>query len=460
MSEGEVKAPETRVLVVMPEDGTTRELLAHLERRGLEVLWVREGPAAFDILDADPPVDALICDLRHERIDGLRVTQVALRRNSNLCAIAIANVDEIELGTEAMRQGAYDFQVRPLNLPKISAVLDRGLSYQRLMGEVSELQRRLDERYRLGGIARRSPHWQRIYNQIEQVAQSKATVLLVGETGTGKGEVAKAIHQQSRRRERPFVEINGGALPEGIVESELFGHEKGAFTGAATSHKGRFELADLGTLFLDEVGDLSPPTQVKILRVIQAGEFERVGGTNTHKVDVRLVTATNRDLEAMVDEGGFRADLFYRLNVVRIEVPPLRECPEDITILIDEFIQQFAAENGKEVNGLTPAASDALLQHDWPGNVRELKNCIEGMVVMSKGAGAALDLADIPNQLRNESSSHGESAMRPGMTMKEIEKKAISDTLASVDHDRRRAAEVLQIGLSTLYRKLKEYDIK
>jgi len=162
----------------------------------------------------------------------------------------------------------------------------------------------------------------------------------------------------------------------------------------------------------------------------------------------------------MVDEGGFRADLFYRLNVVRIEVPPLRECPEDITILIDEFVQQFAAENGKEVNGLTPAASDALLQHDWPGNVRELKNCIEGMVVMSKGAGAALDLADIPNQLRNESSSHGESAMRPGMTMKEIEKKAISDTLASVDHDRRRAAEVLQIGLSTLYRKLKEYDIK
>ena len=459
MSEGEVKAPETRVLVVMPEDGTTRELLAYLERRGLEVLWVREGQAAFDILDADPPVDALICDLRHERIDGLRVIQVALRRNSSLCAIAIANVDEIELGTEAMRQGAYDFQVRPLNLPKISAVLDRGLSYQRLMGEVSELQRRLDERYRLGGIARRSPHWQRIYNQIEQVAQSKATVLLAGETGTGKGEVAKAIHQQSRRRERLFVEINGGALPEGIVESELFGHEKGAFTGAATSHKGRFELADLGTLFLDEVGDLSAPTQVKILRVIQTGEFERVGGTNTHKVDVRLVTATNRDLEAMVDEGGFRADLFYRLNVVRIEVPPLRECPEDIPILIDEFIQQFAAENGKEINGLTTAASDVLLQYDWPGNVRELKNCIEGMVVMSKGEGTALDLADIPNQIRNESSDHGESALRPGMTMKEIEKKAISDTLASVHDDRRRAAEVLQIGLSTLYRKLKEYDI-
>ncbi len=458
MSE-EDKATLSRVLVVMPEDGTTRELLAYLERRALEVLWVREGPAAFDILDADPPVDALICDLRHERIDGLRVIQVGLRRNSNLCAIVIANVDEIELGTEAMRQGAYDFQVRPLNLPKISAVLDRGLSYQRLMGEVSELQRRLDDRYRMGGIARRSPHWQRIYNQIEQVAQSKAIVLLSGETGTGKGEVAKAIHQQSRRRERPFVEINGGALPEGIVESELFGHEKGAFTGAANSHKGRFELADLGTLFLDEVGDLSPPTQVKILRVIQAGEFERVGGTHTHKVDVRLITATNRDLESMVEQGGFRADLFYRLNVVRIEVPPLRECPEDIPILIDEFVHQFSTENDKTINGLTPAASDALLQYDWPGNVRELKNCLEGMVVMSKGEGEPLDLVDVPSQIRRNAPRHDDTALRLGMTMKEIEKKAITDTLASVGQDRRQAAEVLQIGLSTLYRKLKEYDI-
>ena len=384
---------------------------------------------------------------------------MALRRNSNLCAIVIANVDEIELGTEAMRQGAYDFQVRPLNLPKIRAVLDRGLSYQRLMGEVSELQRRLDERYRLGGITRRSPHWQRIYNQIEQVAQSKATVLLSGETGTGKGEVAKAIHQQSRRRKRPFVEINGGALPEGIVESELFGHEKGAFTGAANSHKGRFELADLGTLFLDEVGDLSAPTQVKILRVIQAGEFERVGGTHTHKVDVRLITATNRDLESMVERGTFREDLFYRLNVVRIEVPPLRECPEDIPILIDAFIHKFSEENDKEISGLAGEASDALLQYDWPGNVRELKNCLEGMVVMSKGKGAALDLNDIPGRIRSSARRGNGTVITHGLSMKEIEKKAIAETLDTVNQDRRRAAAILQISLSTLYRKIKEYGI-
>ena len=446
--------------MVMPEDGATRELLAFLQGERLEVLWVRDGQAAFDILDADPPVDALICGLRHERIDGLRVTRVALERNSDVCAIVIADADEIELATEAMRQGAYDFQVRPLNLPKISAVLDRGLSYQRLRGEVSDLHRRLDERYRLGGITRRSPHWQRIYNQIEQVAQSKATVLLSGETGTGKGEVAKAIHQQSRRRDRPFVEINCGALPDGIVESELFGHAKGAFTGAATSHIGRFERADMGTLFLDEVGDLSPPTQVKILRVIQTGEFERVGGTHTQKVDVRLIAATNRDLETMVEDGTYRADLFYRLNVVRIEVPPLRECPDDIPILVDEFIRQFAAENGKETEGLSPAASDLLMQYDWPGNVRELKNCIEGMVVMAgSGSSSRLDVADVPRQVRGVPRRVNEAVSRPGMSMKEIEKKAITDTLALAGQDRRRTAAILQIGLSTLYRKLKEYDI-
>jgi DNA-binding NtrC family response regulator len=246
-------------------------------------------------------MDVLVCDLKDARIDGLRLLQIARQRNPDICAIVIAGPEAIELGIEAMRQGAYDFQLRPLNLVKIKAVLDRGLSYQRLVGEVSNLQRRLDERYRLGGIVRRSSPWQRIYSQVEQVAQSKASVLIVGETGTGKGEIAKAIHQQSRRREHALVEINCGALPEGIVESELFGHEKGAFTGATTARKGRFELADKGTLFLDEVGDIPLATQVKLLRVIQEAEFERLGGTQTRKVDVRIVAATHRNLE---EDGG------------------------------------------------------------------------------------------------------------------------------------------------------------
>ncbi|MBQ43374.1 MAG: hypothetical protein CME15_13050 [Gemmatimonadetes bacterium] len=446
-----------RILVVLPEAPETRELVAYLQERGFDSLWAREGQAGYDILDGES-VDALICDLSGERIDGLRLVKVAKQRNAEICAIVIAGTEEIELGTEAMRQGAYDFQVRPINLAKIDAVLRRGLNYQRLVGEVSQLQRRLDERYRLGGIVRRSSPWKRIYGQIEQVARSKASVLLTGETGTGKGEVAKAIHQQSRRRDSRFVETSCGALPESIVESELFGHEKGAFTGASASHKGRFELADQGTLFLDEVGDVSAATQVKLLRVIQSGEFERVGGAETRKVDVRIIAATNRDLEGMVECGEYRADLFYRLNVVAIHVPPLRECSEDIPVLIDEFVRQFSRENDRNVTGMSAAAMDLLTDYPWPGNVRELKNCVEGMLVMSAADGL-LDVPDIPNPVRQLGDKASGPQTNSGLTMREIEKMAIADALAAAGYNRREAAATLDIGLSTLYRKEKEYGL-
>ena len=452
------KVAPPRILVVAPEDESTHQLVSYLRREGFEVLPTREGAAAYDILDSEP-VDALICPLADNRIDGLRLVRLARERNPEICAIVSSGANQIELGTEAMRQGAYDFQVRPLNLSKVRAVLDRGLSYQRLVGEVSDLQRRLDERYRYGGIARRSSLWQRIYAQIEQVAPSRATVLLAGETGTGKGEVAKAVHQQSPRRDRPFVETNCGALPESIVESELFGHERGAFTGASTSRKGRFELADMGTLFLDEVGDLSPATQVKLLRVIQSGEFERVGGTATLRADVRLIAATNRNLEAMVEEGSYRADLYYRLNVVTIRIPRLGDCREDIPILVNEFLRQFSEENEREIQALDPAAMDALRDYDWPGNVRELKNCVEGMVVMS-ASGRELTTSDVPAHIRNAPGGTEEAGLRPGMTMKQIERLAIEQTLKAVDYDRRKAAKILEIGLSTLYRKEKEYGLR
>jgi two-component system response regulator HydG len=383
---------------------------------------------------------------------------IAQQRNREICAIVIAGPEEIELGIEAMRQGAHDFQLHPLNLAKISAVLERGLSYQRLVGEVSDLQRRLDERHRFVGIVRRSSLWQRIYSQVEQVAQSKASILIIGETGTGKGEIAKAIHQQSRRREQAFVEINCGALPEGIVESELFGHEKGAFTGATTARKGRFELADRGTLFLDEIGDIPQATQVKLLRVIQESEFERLGGIQTLKVDVRIIAATHRNLEEMVAQRNYRADLFYRLQVVTIEVPPLRECREDIPILIDEFIRLFAKENTKGVQGISPKALDILMEYEWPGNVRELKNCVEGMVVMCPREGI-LEIPDIPPYIRRGDRSLQGVSLRVGMTLQEIEKVAIEETLKSVNYDRRRAAKILNIGLSSIYRKVKEYGL-
>jgi len=446
------------VLVVLPESTQAKELVVYLENQGFEVLWAREGQSAYEILDSES-VDALICGLKETHIDGLRLQQIGRQRNAELCGIVIAGPEEIELGIEAMRQGAYDFQLRPLNMAKIGAVLERGLSYQQLVGEVTDLQRRLDERYRLGGIARRSAAWQRIYGHIEQVAQSRSSVLIVGETGTGKGEVAKAIHQRSRRRDNPFVEVNCGALPEGIVESELFGHEKGAFTGATAARKGRFELADKGTLFLDEVGDIPPATQVKLLRVIQEGEFERVGGTQTNRVDVRLIAATNRNLEEMVAQGTYRADLFYRLHVITIEVPPLRECREDIPILVDEFIHQFAEENDKRMEGIGSRALDLLLEYDWPGNVRELKNCIEGMVVMCAREGR-LEVDDIPRYINRREREFPGMKFQVGMNMEEIEKLAIQETLKAVNYDRRRAAEILKIGLSTLYRKEKQYALR
>ena len=449
---------QPRVLVVLPESDPAKELIVYLERQGFEVMWAREGQSAYDILDSEP-VDALICELKSAHIDGLRLQRVGRQRNPAICGIVIAGPEEMELGIEAMRQGAYDFQLRPLNLAKIGAVLERGLSYQQLVGEVSDLQRRLDERYRLGRITRRSAAWQRIYDQIEQVAPSRASILIVGETGTGKGEVAQSIHQRSRRRDNPFVEVNCGALPEGLVESELFGHEKGAFTGATRSHKGRFELADRGTLFLDEVGDIPLPTQVKLLRVIQEGEFERVGGTQTRKVDVRLIAATHRNLEEMVAQGTYRADLYYRLNVVTIEVPPLRECREDIPLLVDEFIRRFSEENGKKVCGISARALDLLLEYEWPGNVRELKNCIEGMVVMCPREGR-LEVDDIPRYINRRAREFPGMKFRVGMRMEEIEKMAIEETLKAVDYDRRRAAEILGIGLSTLYRKEKQYRMR
>ncbi len=450
------KGRRGRVLLVLPESNEEKKLVSHLEAEGFHVISAREGQAAYEVLDTEK-VDAMIYPLRQPRIDGLRLQEVAARQEKSICAIAIATPEEIELGIEAMRQGAFDFQFLPLNIAKISAVLDRGLSYQKLVGEVSSLQRRLDDRFRFGGIARRSSAWQRIYHQIEQVAQSRTSVLILGETGTGKGEIAKAIHQQSRRKVENFVELNCGALPEGVVESELFGHEKGAFTSAASTRKGRFELADGGTLFLDEVGDIPLPTQVKLLRVIQDGRFERVGATQTRSVDARLVTATHRDLDSMVHGGTFRADLFYRLNVVSIEVPPLRECRDDIPLLVDNFIQEFAEENQKPIQGVSARALDVLSNYEWPGNVRELKNCVEGMIVMTSSEGL-LGTEDVPGYIRRRQNISIGADFKVGMSIREMEKIAIQETLKSVGNDRRRAAKILQISLSTLYRKEQGYS--
>jgi DNA-binding NtrC family response regulator len=373
----------------------------------------------------------------------------------------LAGEADIDLATEAMRQGAFDFQTQPLNLEKMKAVLERGLSLQRLAFEVTDLHRRLDQRYGFHNLIGNSPGMIAVYNKIRQIAPTRATVLIMGETGTGKGVVAQTIHQNSPRRDAAFVTLNCASLAEGVIESELFGHERGAFTGAIQTHKGRFEIADGGTLFLDEVSEISLATQAKLLRVLEDRVFERVGSTRPIKVDVRLIAASNRDLARLVREGKFREDLFFRLKVVEIKLPPLRERRQDIPRLVETFLREFNAEHGKGIAGISRGTMDFLMQYHWPGNVRELKNTIEGMVVLSI-SGRTLDVSDLSEQILREvepEMPRGEIHLRVGMTMEEIEKIAIEHTLRSVGYDKQKAAEILGIGLRTLYRKQKRYRL-
>jgi two-component system, NtrC family, response regulator HydG len=450
-----------QALVVAKDSDDITALLAALDAWGFKTVWAKDGEAGYNVLDGPGVIHALIAELNAHRIDGLRLLSVAKQRNPEICVIMIANKADIELATEAMRQGAYDFQTKPLNLKKMKAVLDRGLSLQRLAIEVTDLHRRLDQRYGFHNLIGNSRGMMAVYNMIRQIAPTRATVLIMGETGTGKGVAAQTIHQNSSRRDAPFVTLNCASLAEGVIESELFGHERGAFTGAVQTHKGRFEIADGGTLFLDEVSEMSLATQAKLLRVVEDREFERVGGTRSLKVDVRLIAATNRNLEQHVKEGKFREDLFHRLKVVTIKLPPLRERKQDIPRLVEAFLREFNIEHEKSITGISRGAMDLLMQYHWPGNVRELKNSLEGMVVLS-ASGRMLDVSDLPEHILRQVDTEGPAGdiyLRVGMTMEEIEKIAIEHTLRSVGYDKQKAAEILGIGLRTLYRKQKRYRL-
>ncbi len=454
-------APVPRVLVVDSETPETKRLVAFLEDSGYEVFWARDGEAAFNVIESESepePINVIITELRLHRIDGMRLLAMARARNPEVCVIVITKEADVELATEAMRQGAYDFQAKPLNLEKMKAVIERGVSHQRLVVEVSDLHSRLDSRYGFEHLVGNSRGMMEIFDKIRQIAPTRATVLITGETGTGKELIALAIHQNSPRRNEPFVKLNCAALSEGVVESELFGHEKGAFTGAVAQRRGRFEIADCGTLFIDEVSEVTVPVQVKLLRVLQEREFERVGGSETVRVDVRLIVATNQKLEPLVKKKKFREDLYYRLKVVTIEIPPLRERKEDIPLLVDAFIKEFNELHGKKVKGITRGAMDLLMLHSWPGNVRELRNSIEGMVVFCPRE-RLLDVSDLPEHLRAGKKHRHVFNVSVGMTMEEIEKRAIEETLKAAGYDKQKAAETLGIGLRTLYRKMKEYDL-
>ncbi len=448
------------VLVVEDHEPLRRLLLRVLEREGHTVLEAGDGKEALEVL-ADNEVDVVVTDIRMPRMDGMELLREIRRRDQTTQVILITAYGEIPLAVEAMKQGAYDFLEKEaegrVNIAQLRARVAAAAEKRRIILENLNLKSQLSRRFSFSNIIGKSPKLLSILDVVKQVAPTKATVLITGESGTGKELIANAIHYNSPRAKGPFIKVNCAALPETLLESELFGHEKGAFTGAYQTRIGRFEAADGGTLFLDEIGTLGAAVQVKLLRVLQEREFERVGGTKTIKVDVRLITATNTDLSTAVKEGRFREDLFWRINVVRINMPPLRERREDIPLLVHHFIKKFAAENNRPVKGISEDALQLLLHYDFPGNVRELENIIESAVVLCRGDTITPEL--LPEGVRSSAENSETLTIPLGLPFEEIERRVIEATLTYAGGNKTKTARILKIGKRTLFRKLKKYGI-
>jgi two-component system response regulator AtoC len=445
------------VILIAEDEKNTREGLARALRRHYEVILAEDGQRALELL-SQHPVDVLLSDVRMPGLDGLTLMQRAQARTPPPICILLTAFGSIEAAVEAMKRGAYDYIPKPVSLDDLELRLKRALRSRDLEAENQNLREQLDSKYGLEHLVGQSPPMQEVFDTVRQVAASRATVLIQGESGTGKELVAHAIHRLSPRAPGPLVAVHCAALSRNLLESELFGHEKGAFTGAAERRRGRFELADGGTLFLDEIGEIDPNVQVKILRVLEERRFERVGGQETVEVDVRMIAATNRDLKKMVSDGQFREDLFYRLYVVVITIPPLRDRPTDIPLLIHHFIQDLARENGKTIQSISPEAVEWLTRYPWPGNVRELRNVVERMVVLARGD--KLTVRDLPAGLR-DALVHPDTARRPSeMSLEDAEKQMIIQALKAHRGNRSKAAQQLGISRRTLHRKLNEYGLR
>jgi two-component system, NtrC family, response regulator len=444
-----------RILVVDDEQNARDALRTILGEEGYEVAEAGDGTQALALLPSFAP-DVVLADVRMPQMDGITLLKRARAEGSDSLFVMMTAFASIELAVEAMRSGAENFLVKPLDVNAVLVVLEKVLEKRRLVHEAETLRARVRERYRFPNIIGSSEELQAVFDVVKRAAPTRATVLILGESGTGKELVAQAIHEESPRKDRPFIKVNCAALTETLLESELFGHERGSFTGAVARKEGRFELADGGTLFLDEIGEIAPSIQIKLLRVLQQREFERVGGTQTIKVDVRLVAATNRDLQAEVKAGRFREDLFYRLNVIAVTLPPLRSRKGDIPALVSHFVEKYAGSYGKPIDGLAPGMLNALLTYDWPGNVRELENVIERAVVLVQGNSLTAD--DLPAVLRGpRPQQRSAGSLIPGATFHEIEREAILRTLEMVDGSTVRAAEVLGISVRKIQYRLKEY---
>lgn len=441
-----------KILIVDDEPLMQDFLLEALSRRKYQVDLADNGTTALQKMKGGK-YDLIITDIRMPDVSGMEILKTAKEISPDMGVIMITAYGTIKNAVEAMKKGAYDYITKPFSVDEIELVVDKFFEYRRLLDENKYLRSELGRKYGVDNIIGKSPKMRKIFETIDMVAQSKATVLIQGPSGTGKELIARAIHFKSPRRNKPFIKTNCAALPEGLVESELFGHEKGAFTGAIKTTKGRFELANGGTLLLDEISEMGPNLQAKLLRVLQEGEFERVGSSETVKVDVRIIATTNKDLKEEVKKGNFREDLYYRLNVVPIYLPPLKERKEDIPLLVEHFLRKYSEENGKLIEGISQDALQILIDYDWPGNVRELENVIERAVVMSKEKVLSpkhfsfADFESVPQPQESDMTK----------TLKDLEREFILKTLAEQGGNRSKTAEILGISVRTLRNKLKEY---
>jgi len=457
--QSETLGKASRVLIVDDDEAHAEALADGLEIDGVQCRIAHSGREGIE-LASEQTFEAVLTDLVMHDIDGIEVLKETLRLQPDTVVLLITGHGSVETAVDAMRLGAADYLTKPVRIAELRARLARAIESGRLRRANRELRRQLDKRFGFEGIIGHSPPMQRVFDVLGQVADTSATILILGESGTGKELVARAIHTNSPRKEKPFVAVNCAALSQGLIESELFGHVKGAFTGAVGAKEGMLVYADGGTLFLDEVGDMPLETQAKLLRVLETREVQPVGGNRTQKVDIRLVAATHRDLRERVKTGTFREDLLFRLQVVTIALPALRDRPGDVPMLIDHFIGELAREHGRNVRGITPEARALLVRYDWPGNVREFRNAIENMVLLSRSN--VLDVEDVPEHVKQTSGASGRVQGHyelAGRTLVEVERDLIEANLRLAGGNRQKAAKLMGMGERTLYRKLKEYGL-
>ena len=443
-------------LLVIDDESHQRELLAeHLRKNGHQVATAGDGQEGLENLTGEGAEVALV-DMRMPRMDGLTFIKKSLEIYPDLAIVVMTAYGTVESAVEAMKAGAFDYLLKPIDLEHLSIIISKIQENHRLIAENRYLRRKLEEVDQPAGIIGESQVIKKLLAEVSRIAQSDATALIRGESGTGKELIARAVHYASARSNGPFLAINCTSLPETLLESELFGHERGAFTGAISRHLGRFELADKGTIFLDEIGDISLVIQAKLLRVLESRTFQRLGSSKDISADIRILSATNRDLEKAIDQGKFREDLYYRLNVIPIFIPPLRERREDILPLTEYFIKKYNEKNNKHISGITPRAKDLLLSHAWPGNVRELENLIERAIVLS--VGDVIDLSDVDPFIGRREAGGG--PVGDDLNLESLEKAAIIEALKKTGGSLKDAAELLGIHRNTIRLKIGKYNIK